>query len=149
MRTVIFDLDGTLCDVEHRRKYVTQTPKNWDAFNKACVLDKPNKHVMIVHDALVAAGVNVFYVSGRSDEYRAETLGWLQKYCHTNTFHDMKLTMRRASDRRSDDIVKLGILNEIRANGWDVIFTVDDRDQVVNMWRANGIPCFQCAPGDF
>jgi len=25
----------------------------------------------------------------------------------------------------------------------------DDRDKVVNMWRENGIPCLQVAPGNF
>ena len=25
----------------------------------------------------------------------------------------------------------------------------DDRDRVVAMWREEGVPCFQVAPGDF
>ena len=25
----------------------------------------------------------------------------------------------------------------------------DDRDKVVQMWRENGVPCFQVAKGDF
>ena len=32
---------------------------------------------------------------------------------------------------------------------FDVKFVLDDRDQVVEMWRDMGLPCFQVAPGDF
>ena len=28
-------------------------------------------------------------------------------------------------------------------------FVVEDRDQVVKMWRSLGLTCFQCAKGDF
>ena len=31
----------------------------------------------------------------------------------------------------------------------DVFMTVDDRQKVVDMWRENGLTCFQVAPGDF
>ena len=31
----------------------------------------------------------------------------------------------------------------------DVLMTVDDRQKVVDMWRAEGLTCFQVAPGDF
>jgi hypothetical protein len=31
----------------------------------------------------------------------------------------------------------------------DVFCVVDDRQKVVDMWRENGLTCFQVAPGDF
>ena len=31
----------------------------------------------------------------------------------------------------------------------DVFAVFDDRQQVVDMWRANGLTCFQVADGDF
>ena len=31
----------------------------------------------------------------------------------------------------------------------DVFMCVDDRQKVVDMWRENGLTCFQVAPGDF
>jgi hypothetical protein len=30
-----------------------------------------------------------------------------------------------------------------------VLFIVEDRTSVVEMWRAQGFVCLQCAPGDF
>jgi hypothetical protein len=29
-----------------------------------------------------------------------------------------------------------------------VLFVVEDRSRVVEMWRAEGLVCLQCAPGD-
>ena len=31
----------------------------------------------------------------------------------------------------------------------DVFAVFDDRNQVVDMWRSNGLTCFQVAKGDF
>lgn len=143
---VIFDLDGTLCDVEHRRRYVQYTPKNWDAFNSACTLDLPLPHVQWIHDLLIKAGYSIIYCSGRSDAYRKETLEWLKNKLYI-THPDLR--MRRHDDRRPDDIVKKEILEDIFAEGFRVLCSFDDRDQVVSMWRDNGIPCFQVAPGNF
>jgi len=143
---VLFDLDGTLFDVEHRRRYVQVEPKNWDAFNAACVLDKALPHVKLLHDMIYMFGYKIIYCSGRSDEFLPQTLGCL--FSEYQVTHP-DLRMRKAKDRRSDDIVKKEILDEILAEGYNPVFAVDDRDQVVKMWRENGIPCFQCAPGDF
>lgn len=32
MKTVIFDLDGALCDISHRLHHIKNGNKNWDAF---------------------------------------------------------------------------------------------------------------------
>jgi hypothetical protein len=34
-------------------------------------------------------------------------------------------------------------------DNFDVQFVLDDRDQVVEMWRAMGLTCLQVAPGNF
>ena len=145
VKCVLFDLDGTLCDVAHRRRYVQVEPKNWDAFNAACVLDKPLAHVVWVHNLILNFGYKVIYCSGRSDDFMPQTREWLTLLGVTTP----DLRMRKAKDRRSDDIVKKEILDQIREDGYEPICAFDDRNQVVDMWRANGIPCFQVAPGDF
>jgi hypothetical protein len=30
-----------------------------------------------------------------------------------------------------------------------VLFVVEDRNRVVEMWREEGLVCLQCAPGEF
>ena len=37
----IFDIDGTLADCSHRLHYISGEHKDWDAFYKECVNDKP------------------------------------------------------------------------------------------------------------
>lgn len=150
-QAIIFDLDGTLCDVEHRRRYVTTEPRNWDAFNAACVLDKPVPHVLlmfsILWDRRQAFGYEVLFCSGRSGKHWDETVEWLCAHLDLEP-HEVNLRMRAADDRRPDNLVKKDMLDDIRKTH-EVLFAVDDRNQVVDMWRENGVPCFQCAPGDF
>ena len=57
--------------------------------------------------------------------------------------------MRPEGDYRPDYQVKQEMLNSLKAEGFEVLFTVDDRKQVVDMWRRNGITCLQCAEGNF
>ena len=55
------------------------------------------------------------------------------------------------------DIIRPSAYNEpkyedhrmIRPIKDDVLMTVDDRQRVVDMWRAEGLTCLQVAPGDF
>jgi hypothetical protein len=57
--------------------------------------------------------------------------------------------MRADKDHRADHIIKKEILDSFLAQGLDIAFTVDDRQQVVDMWRENNITCLQCDLGDF
>jgi phosphoglycolate phosphatase-like HAD superfamily hydrolase len=141
----LFDLDGTLADCSHRLHHIKNSPKDWRAFFKACIDDAPIKHMVDLAQQLEQSGVSIVYVSGRSDEVRHETLEWLSLY----RLPDGALYMRKAGDFRADDVVKLELLQQIRADGWRPIMAFDDRDRVVKMWRANGVPCAQVAEGDF
>lgn len=161
MRTVVFDLDGTLCDVSHRRHFVAKKPKNWSAFFAGLVDDPPVENVVnlcqhFIHQSCNGKSrVRVVFCSGRGEEYRAETEEWLNE--HVWSFGDgtlrwrprLDLRMRPAKDNRPDDIIKKEMLDQLRAEGHDIWFVVDDRQRVVNMWRANGVTVLQCAPGDF
>lgn len=144
-QSVIFDMDGTLADIAHRRHYVATKPKNWRAFNAALAEDKPNIHVIQLARMFKASGWTVLVCSGREDVYRAETVEWMERH---EVPHD-RLYMRPAKDYRADDIVKAELLAQIRTDGFDPPLAIDDRDRVVAMWRANGLTCLQCAPGDF
>ena len=47
-----------------------------------------------------------------------------------------------------DEILKKEMLDTFVDRN-DVLMTIDDRQKVVDMWRAEGLTCFQVAPGDF
>lgn len=143
----IFDLDGTLALIEHRRHYVTGGRNDWRAFFRACVRDVPNAPVIATLQALRAAGNEIWIWSGRSDEVRVETETWLK----ANVLADIGwLKMREAGDYTPDDELKqgwFGSMADIDKARLCAVF--DDRDRVVKMWRDNGVPCFQVAPGEF
>ena len=37
-KVIVFDIDGTLANIEHRRAFVATKPKNWKAFTAALIL---------------------------------------------------------------------------------------------------------------
>jgi len=39
--TVLVDVDGTIADQSHRERFLTESPKNWNAFFDACDKDAP------------------------------------------------------------------------------------------------------------
>lgn len=57
--------------------------------------------------------------------------------------------MRPAGDHRQDNIVKVELLAEIRKDFGNPFLWFDDRNQVVDAIRAEGVRVLQVAPGDF
>jgi hydroxymethylpyrimidine pyrophosphatase-like HAD family hydrolase len=143
---IVFDLDGTLADIEHRLAFVRSKPKNWRAFDAGISNDKVNSPVAEVFHSLRDAGHNIVFASGRSEKTREATVAWLD----ANGFWSVSshLYMRKADDFRGDDIVKKEILDQI-TSAWgskpDMVF--DDRPRVVKMWRDNGIFVFDVYQG--
>jgi hypothetical protein len=145
---IIFDLDGTLCDVRHRRHFVATKPKNWRAWNEGMVNDQPNTAVAFVLQALDyfiehnSKNTDIIFVSGRSDDYREKTVEWLL----TNGFEYDALYMRKYKDNRDDSIVKGEIADEIEKTH-NILFVFDDRKRVVDMWVNRGIWVFDVGQG--
>lgn len=146
LSTVIFDMDGTLADVSHRRPFITGPgKKNWAAWNERMGDDPPNLPIASMARVLAAAGTRIVICTGRHEEYRRLTETWL-------LLHEIpaeRIYMRPSKDSRADHVVKLELLAQMRADGFDPQLVVDDRSSVVAMWREAGLTCLQCAPGDF
>lgn len=145
-RAVIIDLDGTLCDVRHRTHLVRQSPPDWGAFFAACVDDTPNHAVLSLLHMAADAGYAVLLVSGRPEESRGLTEQWLARF---GLARHAALLMRPDGDFRPDAVVKREIYETTIAGHYDVVFAVDDRAVVVQMWRDLGLTCLQVAEGDF
>lgn len=146
MQVIIFDLDGTLADISHRRKFLDQAKPNWRKFNDNMGGDVPNISIVTLYKTLWESGdYEVIIVTGRNEQYRRITEQWLT----WNDIPFVRMLMRADNDNRADHIIKQEILNGLLAEGKDIAFTVDDRQQVVDMWRSNGITCLQCDVGDF
>jgi hypothetical protein len=139
----VFDLDGTICDVRHRRQYVATKPRNWDAWNKGLVNDTPHLPVQKVFQALRNdQEVDLIIVSGRSDDYKDQTVKWLSDH---EIFYD-EIFMRKYKDHRDDSVVKGEIADEIEKTH-NILGVFDDRQRVVNMWIQRGIFVFDVGQG--
>lgn len=147
-RCYIVDIDGTVADASHRVHHIKKQPKDWDAFFAGCADDKPIRHMtdLVSHMWLTAY---IVFVSGRPEWLRDVTTKWLYKHGVQPAKAEIALYMRPEKDRRDDDIIKFELLHKLREDGWDPVMAFDDRDRIVRMWRANGIPCLQVAEGDF
>ena len=140
----IFDIDGTLADCSHRLHHIQKQPKDWDSFFSGCDDDAPIAHICDLA-RLVNLETTVVYVSGRSDQCRDQTEDWLKE----NNLWTGHLYMRSEGDHRPDNLIKIELLEQLRADGFEPVMAFDDRDQVVQAWRSAGVPCAQVAPGDF
>lgn len=143
--SIIFDMDGTLADVTHRRVHLAPPKKNWKAWNEGIARDTPRPELVHLAQMYAREGFEIIICTGREEIYREITASWMRE-------HDVPpgpLYMRATKDYRGDDVVKAELLVRIRSDGFDPKIAVDDRDRVVGMWRQAGLICLQCAEGDF
>lgn len=87
----------------------------------------------------------IIFMTGRSNEHRQVTEEWLR----VNGFGTPTVHMRPAGDNRKDSVVKHELFNEHIRGKYNVAGVFDDRNQVVEMWRAIGLTVFQVADGNF
>ena len=135
-KAIIVDIDGTLAKIGDR------SPYDWQRVDE----DTLNKPVADVVHALTREGeYGTLCVSGRDESCREKTDKWLTD----NGVLYEELFMRPAGNTEKDSIIKERIFEEKIRDQYCVEFVIDDRDQVVKMWREKGLTCFQCADGNF
>lgn len=134
---IISDLDGTLALFVGKRS-------PYDAAK--CADDDLNEPVAETIKLYAAAGHKIIFCSGREDKYRDQTIQFIEKHLPGLEY---ELFMRKSGDMRKDSIVKEEIYRGKIEDKYFVKFVLDDRDQVVALWRELGLTCFQVAPGNF
>ena len=151
---VIFDLDGTLADIDDRRKKSKKDngKMDWDKFFDPVNiwLDQPNHPVIKMAQVLSDTGHKIAIFSGRSKATKSVTRDWLKT--HQVPFDVIK--MRPTSHPwkfMPDDKLKQIWLDDLfpKKDKDKSVCIFDDRSKVVDMWRDNGLTCMQVAPGDF
>jgi hypothetical protein len=148
---IICDLDGTLADCAHRRHFVRVPEgqkKNWPAFFAGIKDDTPNGFCVDILKRFYPDH-RIVFCSGRGEEQRESTDTWLKQYLPYPVYVKAPLYMRMNGDSRQDAIVKEIILDFEILTRFTPYFMLDDRDQVVEMWRKRGFVCLQVAEGDF
>lgn len=135
-KAVICDLDGTLSLLNGRDPYDASSADE----------DLLNVPVARVLQMAKAQGYKVILLSGREQLYREPTERFLSKH---QIAYDL-LLMRTTNDYRKDNIIKKELFQQEIAGKYFIEFLLDDRNQVVDMWRKDlHLPCFQVNYGDF
>jgi hypothetical protein len=170
---IIFDLDGTLADCEHRRHFVD--PQNafntewwnlpeykdiqitkdkplkwkpdWKSFYEACGKDTPIWPVVKVIESL---GLNDVTLNNKEIQIwsgRCESVRdktqHWLKYIIGNSTYS-RLKMRPIGDNTPDEILKEIWLDEAIAEGKTIDFVFSSRKKVIKMYRGRGIFVFDC-----
>lgn len=125
----IIDLDGTLAKNVSRQQ-----------FDETKVIEDQVIYPVkfILNNIKNDREVTKILLSGRKDSCKEQTIRWLDK----NNIPFDKLLMRKADDNRPDNIIKKEIYeNEIK-DKYNVLFVIDDRPKVLDMWQSLGLFTF-------
>lgn len=136
-QAIICDLDGTLALLNGRSPYDASTADQ-DLLNEPVA-----EIVRRFHDS----GHQVIFLTGREDKYESPTRSFLRQ--HLGEDFAYELIMRRTGDARKDALIKREFVEERILPRFRVSFALDDRNQVVDMWRSLGLTCLQVNYGDF
>ena len=135
-KAILCDLDGTLALMRARNPY--------DATH--CDEDDLNEPVASVLRTFHGNDYQILLISGREDCFSQPTIRFLEK--HAIPYH--YLWMRKSKDFRKDAIIKKEIFEKEISKKYFIEFVLDDRNQVVEMWRKElRLPCFQVNYGNF
>lgn len=131
---IMCDIDGTLAHMTDR------SPYDWNRVGEDLINPAIKNLLNILKDEY-----RILFISGRNEVCREETNKWLRK----NGIPHAPLFMRRKNDNRKDSIVKRELFERCIRDYYNIEFVLDDRNQVVEMWRSLGLKCLQVADGDF
>lgn len=135
---ICFDMDGTLNDVRHVRRFLKPSgPKkrrDFDSFHRMSEFEPANLEVAKMAKDAHEAGFEVLITTARSEPYRETTQKWLDDHNipYKNIF------MRAEGDFRTDYEVKKEMFDKINMY-YDVVRCVDDNPQAIQAWREKGI----------
>lgn len=132
---IICDIDGTLTKMKGRGPY------DWDKVGQ----DEVNKPVADIVQTYGIQGVKIIILTGRDGVCEKATKEWLEKH---SIFYDY-FYIRPKDNTEKDIIIKRRIFEKHIKDKFNILFALDDRDQVVEMWRSLGLTCLQVDYGDF
>lgn len=175
---IIFDLDGTLAECEHRRHFVDakkaqesgivdfcysedESPHfwswkgtrnrwkpDWKAFYEACDKDAPIEPVIQYWNDQISLGAMEKHMIWSG---RCESVRKkTEEWLHNHLlcFDSDQLRMRPIGNTEPDEVLKERWLDEEIAKGNTIDFVFDDRPKVIRMWRRRRIFVFNCCQHD-
>ena len=136
-KAILCDMDGTLALLNGRSPYNASTSDE----------DLLNEPVAEIVKRFQEGGHQIIFLTGREERYRDPSVRFIEK--HLGADFPYELIMRPDNDMRKDSIIKRELLELFILPRFYVDFVLDDRNQVVDMWRGLGFTCLQVDYGDF
>lgn len=134
-QAVIFDFDGTLCDVRSILQYLDHSDPNLHEFHTRTHTAPHNEKVFSLLRDVQAAGITPILISVRGEMWRDLTTNYLVERDYTpEIFH-----MRKDDDTRAHAEVKREIIASIKGR-FNVVAAVDDDPKNVKMFNEEEIP---------
>lgn len=143
----IFDIDGTMCDNEHRQHLIPPPEKKhitgeWVAFNAACAEDTPRWTVINLAYALIQQGADVRFLTGRGKSAHNATLTQLSNWLSRSRTL-LSLHMRPMDDYRTAAEYKTDVVRKWREKDSQILVFEDDPTIVEALRQIDGVTVLQ------
>jgi predicted kinase len=151
-KCILVDIDGTMALNTSGREWfdwkrVGEDQPNWPVVNLVSLIRDAVRSGMDYYSD--PSDFEIIFMSGRDEVCRPETTGWLEYLGFGSNLLFMRPSLPDGVQQPADHIVKLALFDEHIRHTYDVQFVLDDRDQVVEMWRSLGLTCLQVNYGAF
>ena len=146
---MIFDVDGTLADCEHRLHHIKKKDDDgrkkkarFDLFEAEIPYDSPILPVVNIYKRMVAdPNIIVVLLTGRGEKSRELTEKWFTD--HGLNGYDALYMKPRANSSMPDTKQKRAAHDQIvERYGMPVAMVFEDRDRVIDMWKEMGVFVF-------
>ncbi len=129
---VIFDIDGTLMNEEHRAEH--RDKKDWATYFSLCGLDSPIQHIIDLTHEYKNKGYEVWIMSGRPVSCESDTIESFKKH---NVYYD-HMKLRGEGNFIPDYVIKPAWARKhIGLERIEVVY--DDTPNVIESFRKKGL----------
>lgn len=135
---ILFDLDGTIANIDHRLHYLSRENINWNEFEEQSEYDLPIVPTVVMMHALSQSGRQVWIWTGRSSHVESMTKVWLAR--HGIPYH--QLLMRPKGTELSTMALKKRWLNDAPVPRERVICAYDDDPMIIRGLKNEGLLVF-------
>ncbi len=145
MKIILMDLDGVICDSRHRAHLVPPEDKRhcneaWHPFVAECVNDAPIPAGLEMLNALLCT-IPVFIITSRQENFSQQTGQWLEG--RVPGTQSPEIIYRANDDHRPPAEYKRHTLRKLVAQGYEILFAIDDDPQIVEMYQQESIATYQ------
>lgn len=143
-KAIIVDIDGCLADSEISHMFEKEIASGkWEWFSNRLDTFEPFSWAKPFIQSLIHSpcGLDIIFLTARQVDYMQQTIRWLNKHLNVDA-SDQKvfMFMRPMGDKSGSAELKKNIYNSSIKKKWDVLFAIDDRPNIIEMWKSLGVP---------